>query len=294
MGCYFYDVNRHDIVAISEDVYAALNDILQGKVEIDYIGEASDEIAYLQSTGFLSHKRVPCIQSPSTNLLPYSLKHKVAHIALQLTQNCNFRCSYCVYSDLHNAANRSHSTKSMSFETAKKAVDFMLERSRDAETVSVAFYGGEPLLAIKLIKKVIEYADRVFDGKNLLYVMTTNGSLLTPDIAAYLNEHKVSTTISLDGPKSIHDISRRFAANGRGSFDSIIANISAIIKEVPEFISRLNINMVIDSRNDFDEIMSLFASYPFFDEHNIRVSTSLIDDIYSNEKTVLSDAYNKT
>jgi len=291
IGWYFYDVNRHDIVEVSEGVYATLENILRSESDVNLEDEIQSEISYLKSIGFLSSKRVSTIKSANSEFLPYGLKHKIAHIALQLTQNCNFRCSYCVYSDLQNAANRSHSVKRMSFETAKKAVDFMLAHSRDAETVSIAFYGGEPLLEFDLIKRIIEYADRAFDGKTIIYVMTTNGSLLTSDIIAYLNDHNVSTTISLDGPKEIHNVSRRFAANGRGSFDAVITNIQNAINKFPAFIERLSLNMVIDPRNDLDEVMRLFTDYPFLNEHNIRVSSSLVDDMYSFEKTVSSDAY---
>ena len=291
MGWYFYDVNRHDIVQVSEGAYTALEAILQGKNTAEIDPEAMSEIDYLQSTGYLSDNKIKKSEHPSTKFLPYYLSHKINMLTLQLTQSCNFRCSYCVYSDLHNEANREHSAKRMSFETAKKAVDFLLEHSRDSERVSIGFYGGEPLLEFKLIKKIIEYSDKAFDGKEYSYTITTNGSLLTEQIVAYLAEHRVNTMISLDGPKEIHNISRRFTANGKGSFDTVIENIKMIAEKFPEFASTLGINMVIDPRNDYNYVKQLFDEYDYFDKFNIRVSSSVIDDTYSSEKTIYTDDY---
>ena len=46
---------------------------------------------------------------------------------MQVTQNCNLRCKYCVYSGSYS--NRVHSNKRMSFETAKSAIDFLYAHS---------------------------------------------------------------------------------------------------------------------------------------------------------------------
>ncbi len=58
---------------------------------------------------------------------------------MQLTQNCNFRCKYCIYSETHNTRQRSHSTERMTWETAKKAIDFLREHSVDSPEVNIGF-----------------------------------------------------------------------------------------------------------------------------------------------------------
>ena len=45
----------------------------------------------------------------------------------------------------------------MSFNIAKRAIDFYLERSKKANELCLSFYGGEPLLAFELIKKCVRY-----------------------------------------------------------------------------------------------------------------------------------------
>lgn len=110
------------------------------------------------------------------------LTRKLAKITLQLTQNCNFRCKYGIYSETHNLRQRSHSTERMTFETAKKAIDFLWKHSVDSPDVNIGFYGGEPLLEFPLLKKAVKYSERLFEGKNLTFSVTTNGTLLNDEI----------------------------------------------------------------------------------------------------------------
>ena len=89
----------------------------------------------------------------------------------------------------------------MTWDMAKRAVDFLWEHSIDSRMVSISFYGGEPLLQFPLVQRVIQYSKARFVGKKLTFNMTTNGTLLTDDIIRYLAEHEVSLMISIDGPR---------------------------------------------------------------------------------------------
>ncbi len=67
---------------------------------------------------------------------------------LQVTQRCNLRCEYCIYSGDYK--NRSHTNKDMPWESARQAIDYFIAHSRDTNPIMLAFYGGEPLLNMKL------------------------------------------------------------------------------------------------------------------------------------------------
>lgn len=92
----------------------------------------------------------------------YILKFGLLHLTLCVTEDCNFRCKYCVYSNLYEFE-RDYSSNQMDFNIAKKAIDyyFMLlqegERYNPLRKPVVGFYGGEPLLNFKLIKKCVIY-----------------------------------------------------------------------------------------------------------------------------------------
>ena len=156
------------------------------------------------------------------------MDNDLSQLILQVTQQCNLRCAYCAYSGIYEG-HRVHQNKRMSFELAKRGIDFFIKHSREKDSIDIGFYGGEPLLEFDLLKKCTEYARGLVEGKELTFGLTTNGTLLKDEIAEYLVENDFRIGISLDGPKREHDINRRFA-NGKGSFDTIIQNVKRLKK----------------------------------------------------------------
>ena len=179
----------------------------------------------------------------------------------------------------------------MSLETAKKAVDFLADHSIDNGEVNISFYGGEPLLEIELIKKVISYSNSVFEGKNVSYNLTSNGTLFTGEMIEYFIKENVRVMISLDGSEKIHDKNRRFAADGSGTFRTVMKNLKYIKEKYPEFLEQVDINMVIDPQNEFDHINSVFKDYDVF--RKMHIHSAIVDDIYTFEKTTYSDDYSQ-
>lgn len=177
----------------------------------------------------------------------------------------------------------------MFFSAAKKSVDYLLKYSIDSGRLNIGFYGGEPLLELNLLKKIVQYAKTESLGREITFSLTTNGTLLTPEIARHILDNKIVTLISLDGPKEIHDKSRRFASNGKGSFDIIIGKVKKIITEYPSISELISFNMVINPQNDYDYIHSIRNKHKFLNDLTFR--SSMIDDINSIEKTIMSDEY---
>lgn len=288
---YFYDVNKDQMIKISSELYQALHQLMVHDNE-DLVKNCIQEYEELISEGFLSDKRVKKIEHNTSKYLKDYQERKLSGITLQITQNCNLRCSYCIYSEMKNKKQRSHSTKKMSFEMAKKTVDFLLEHSIDNDSVSVGFYGGEPLLEFDLIKKVVRYAKKIFIGKKITFNMTTNATLLSDEIIDFIVKHNFHIVLSLDGPKEINDKSRRFATNGKGTFDIIIKNLKKILYKYPDFCHHININMVISPQRNINQLNQLFKDNECL--HGIQVTTAMIDDVYAEEKNVYSEEYIQT
>lgn len=275
---YAYDVNLNQLIEISEDLYFELKEIINNTYSTENI---SEELRELRENGYFNEPVVKGIKNELTDMNKLKLEKAIKTICLQITQNCNFRCDYCVYSENVNKQQRSHSPKKMSFDTAKKSIDFLLNHTVGTENPNIAFYGGEPLLEFDLIKKIIHYAENTFKGKKIKFNITTNGSLLTIDKAKYLYEHNVVTMISLDGPKNIHDKYRLLAEGNIGSFDIIRKNIEKIKEELPGFYKQLTIHSVINSECDLEEI-NLIKKDKLFNEINFRYS--LVDFTFDSNK----------
>ncbi len=283
---YCFDVNKNEIFQIEWRTFYYLQEILSGK---EAAGETPEEVKQLKEAGYLAEESVVIeVKHPITDYLGDYLDRRLIKLTLQVTQDCNFRCKYCIYSEEHNDRQRSHSKKHMSWETAKKAVDFLWEHSADSSSINIGFYGGEPLLEIDLIRKVIEYSKELFAGKELDYSITTNGTLLTEDMIPYFKEHKVQLMISLDGPKEINDQNRVFQGGG-GTFDTVMKKIRMVRRVDPDYAHKLQISMVMDPENDFDCINEIYIKEEQLDE--LFVTAAVVDQEYDGTVAKMSEEY---
>ena len=148
---YVYDRNTNKLLRISQLEYDQLSEVEKGNRDFDDFVHKEK----FQSRGFLKDNVVERIEHPELNLLEHYVSHRIHQLVLQVTQNCNLRCDYCVYSG--NYDNRTHSNKVMSFDIAKKAMDYLILHSDELDEIVIGFYGGEPLLNFELIKKCVEY-----------------------------------------------------------------------------------------------------------------------------------------
>ena len=286
---YVYDANKNEFLPVSKEAFSFLLECVNGTADIT--SSTLDEIQALREQGYLKTESVvQDIFHPYTPYLEDFLNRKIVQITLQLTQGCNLRCKYCVYSEEANTHQRSHSAKHMDWDMAKKTIDFLYNRSVDSREVAIGFYGGEPLLGFPLIKQSIRYAKQLFDGKKLLFTITTNGTLLTDEIIQFLDQEDVQVMISLDGPKEIHDKNRVFAGTGEGSFDTIMKNLDRVKELAPKLYDRLQFSMVMDPSNDFDCINEITVSTKDFNRHNLNAV--IVETEYDdNNEVAFSEEY---
>jgi uncharacterized protein len=143
---------------------------------------------------------------------------------LGLAHSCNLACEYCFANEPAYLGR----PKLMSLDVARKAVDFMLERSPSRTEFDLIFFGGEPLLNFPVLKDLVSHCQNLQErGIRFKYSLTTNGTLLTPEIYQYLIENHISIMLSIDGCKEIHDRLRPFKG-GQPSWDVIANNLKRL------------------------------------------------------------------
>lgn len=149
----------------------------------------------------------------------YSVASPIKAMCLLVTMDCNLRCEYCFASQGDYAMGR----KVMSFETGKKALDFLLENSGDRENLEVDFFGGEPLMNWDVVKKLVEYgrSKEAEYHKHFRFTVTTNGLLLDEEKMDFINKEMSNVVLSIDGRKDVNDRVRR-RVDGSGCYDRII------------------------------------------------------------------------
>jgi uncharacterized protein len=182
------------------------------------------------------------------------------HLVLSVTESCNFRCRYCIYSGIYDDA-RHHSKTDMSEETAIKAVRWYLHFPR--QHYHIGFYGGEPLLRRRLIEMVISNAkDYIPSMANLSFGITSNGWFLDSSSIRFLAENHMDLFVSLDGPASVHD-RYRLTSRGAPTFDRVWEGIKRIRREQPDYFDRhVNFSMTLAPPYQVDEIAIFFHSNP--------------------------------
>lgn len=286
---YFYDVNRNENVRIEKELYDYLKKLMYDHDNFVMDDKIEREVSRLKEEGYLSENRIERLEHPFSELLEIQLNRQMEMIILQITQNCNLRCSYCPYSS-NNGTNRLHSNKKMSWELAKKSIDYYKFNSVDSGKAVLSFYGGEPLIEFELIKKCVDYFKTTFKGKEIALYITTNGTLIDNSKAEYLEKNNFKVTISLDGTKITNDRNRKFLNNNGSVFDTVTNNIKMIRENYKKLYNNLNINMVMDQRLEFQIYLDMFEQLDYLKDADIRMTTiddtSLIDKIQASSDFV--------
>lgn len=278
-GHYLYDVNTNRIVSIPKNLYAYFNN------ESQIIDEESVNFANrLYKNGFLKANPIERIEHMAGRCLASSLDRCVQGITLQVTQQCNLRCKYCTYSG--NYSTRDHSSMNMPVDIAKKSIDFLLSHSSDVEVPFIGFYGGEPFLNFDLLKIIADYTLNVFEGKKVLFGLTTNATLLNDESMKFLEDYEINILISLDGPKEIHDANRVFAGSRKGTFDVIMAKIKYIKDNYPNLYRRIIFNSVIDPTLDPSCLNEFFIHCKDLNSEKINSSIMSMEFLKDNKKTL--------
>lgn len=212
--------------------------------------EAYEEIDYLTKEGLLfsedEHFKLP----------KYNPQNVVKALCLHVAHDCNLRCKYCFASQGDFKGDRSL----MTFETGKKALDFLLQNSGNRRNLEVDFFGGEPLMNFDLVKKLVAYGreeEKKYD-KHFRFTITTNGVLLDDEIQDFINENMDNVVLSIDGRKEIND-EMRPTTNGKGSYDMIVPKFKELIDKRGDkdyFIRGTFTNENLDFSEDLEDFYS--------------------------------------
>ncbi|MFB3890664.1 MAG: radical SAM protein [Phycisphaerae bacterium] len=281
---YVYDVNTGRIVQtgpvvwdIVED-FARLGDerVLAGHVAAhgaDAVAAAMREITAARDKGlFLSHRVAQIVPCDAAKVREQLASHR-GQLILNITEQCNFRCSYCVYDGRHEAQ-RSHAPRNMQWETARAAIDDFLAHSKDTNAPAISFYGGEPLLNLPLIRQCVDHVRKDCGRADVLFAMTTNGALLEGEAADLLAAERFQIMVSLDGPADAHDRNRR-TRDGRPTWQRVTENVQRFLEDHPDYKTngRLRFNAVVTPSTDLREVQRFFETWgPLTDDMGLGIS----------------------
>ena len=211
---------------------------LAGKLPAERVEACLHELAEWVAAGAFQ------LQKPIQSAVRSCLAMQPDSLTLLVTMACNLKCRYCY---ARRSTGESSSSADMSTEVADQAVRFMLSRAPELRELHITFFGGEPLLNLRLIEHVVRRCEEITSktGKYFTFGVTTNGTLINDDVARFLRDKRFSVMLSLDAPPEAHGLCRA-SANGAGSFDQIAQALALLRRRgisttVRGTVSRANI-----------------------------------------------------
>ncbi len=194
-------LNNHDIFIYPQEdnyiVYAPLASV---------IAEASsDEIRLLEQELSASkiNDTLAMLLQRDNKIISTISSSKSTELTILLNQRCNFSCSYC-----YSANGRD--TTELSPQQLCDIFDWFIQKQRGDELEIVFSGGGDPLLSFDLLHDAILYAKSLARKEDvLLHIgIVTNGSLVTPEIIDFIQEHAIELVISCDILPDVHNTQR--------------------------------------------------------------------------------------
>ncbi len=248
---YFFNTLAGSIDAVGKDTASILSayENSHGGTDVQRANHFADDLR-------------PFVRNPYDRAeLEITLSQKLRLLVLELTRACNMACTYCIDGEAYDSKDCLGSAN-MREDVAFRGVDYLLEHSSDqTNPLAISFYGGEPLLRFSLLKKIVGYAKTRAD-ENSRYIgfsVTTNGTLLTQDIAKFMIGNSIQMVISLDGPKGTNDNHRAFK-DGGGTFESVAAALEMVRNLDPDYFDRLvRCSVVVTPGVDFEELQAYFS-----------------------------------
>lgn len=167
------------------------------------------------------------------------------NITFVLTEDCQLRCRYCYICG-------KNSVEKMSFDTAKRVIDYVLldPAINKKSSVILDFIGGEPFLEIGLMDQICDYFKlKTYEMnhpwfENYRFSMATNGLLYdNPEVQRFINKNKthLSICISIDGTQEKHDAQRVFP-DGSGSYEQVVKKLPLWISQFPDTYTKATIS----------------------------------------------------
>ena len=189
------------------------------------VQDAWEELRELQDAGLL-FTTDEYIDPEAAMALPKAAVIKA--LCLHVSHDCNLRCRYCFASTGDFGTGH---RMTMDFETAKKAIDFVVERSGKRRNIEIDFFGGEPLMAMDTVRRTVEYARSLEEkhDKCFRFTITTNGMLLNEENMEYINREMSNVVLSLDGRPAVNDHMRP-TPGGQGSYEIIVPKFQKLVE----------------------------------------------------------------
>lgn len=229
-GVFHVDKPSWEVLRALDEGPMSVEELTESLTDRFEAGEVANAVEELQDIRAIGDVRLR--PTKSLPVIPPD-NFPLTTMVLNVTNKCNLACTYCYEYGEDKIVDTKYgdAPKFMSEQTAEESVEFLLAESRGQEVAHLTFFGGETLLNFPVLQQTVAYARRraAEEGKRIEFSLTTNATLLRPEIIEWLADNQIGVTISIDGPKEVQDGLRVFH-NGKGTYDVVQPKIKELLR----------------------------------------------------------------
>jgi uncharacterized protein len=293
---YLYD-DQHRFSAL---IHPELGKVHENSSDIDpyYL----KKYMYLKEHGFFGKPKLANFEIILDESMVKDSIIQTKQIVFEVTRSCNLKCSYCVQGELYESSDKKNN-KNINTHYAINLLKYILDlkQKNKINTLTISFYGGEPLLNVNFIEQIVKVAHNLGTEKeiDIIYAMTTNATLIHKHIH-FLVKNKFRLLISLDG-NEYNQSYRFFRKNKKNSFQKVTENLDMIQRDYPEYFdTHVSFNAVLHNRNSakdiYEFIYNRYHKIPAISEltlENIKLDEKYLHDKMFHDKKKSIEKYQK-
>lgn len=226
---------RNCALAEVNDEYMGLFDKIRNKINV-FSKREKEMINELVEVGFVIDDSVNEIENLKYQHYKEKYNREFMSVTIAPTMDCNLACKYCF---------EERKPGIISKRIQEAFLKYLDNNLSNGSLLEINWYGGEPLLAIEAIEKMVERITELTNKKgcSLRQNMISNGFLINKEVADRLRRIGIETIqVTLDGPKEIHDARRVLKDGKTGSFDRILHGLKTAISVGLNVVIRINID----------------------------------------------------
>ena len=196
----------------------------------------------------------------------FTIPNDGGKVIWEITHNCNYGCSYCIFS-----CTRERVEGELSTEECFHVIDELVKNGFKHLKVT----GGEPFIRKDLIE-ILEYA-----SKYMVVDVSTNASLLSEELVDKLNKINLKMIhVSLDGNKEEHE-----SVRGINTYDRTIRGLELLKKSK----NKVRIGTVIHANNedDLENLVKLSKNY------GDEIIFSIMEPVEGQDKSLVKTKSNE-
>ena len=274
--------------SVSRGIYIIENDVKQQIDEyIDnqtlLLDDTKKIISKLYQQEFIVLAEFNEIESFKTYRYTYYNKIFGTVLYILPTLRCNFVCPYCIQSEYIDEDSTEIQEKTIdklvewvvSFaQTNKSEIIDSMTLNKEANTIKLVFFGGEPtLLNDKNYKIIDRLKERLPEWLNLSFTIITNGFKISNEtILEYKKRGLTGFQITLDGPADIHNV-RRTTKDSSPSFDDILGTIKRSVALGVNVAVRINVDE--SNVDSIEQLIDILAANQL--DGNVHLNIAPVD-----------------